>query len=82
MVPAKLQKAEKDLDEFRKKYDSMMQLKPLKENVSHLEIIGRPYVLLLNVIFKNKFKGSFNLLSLLKDIHTNMAKYVCKCEFF
>ncbi|VDI79249.1 DNA repair protein RAD50 [Mytilus galloprovincialis] len=34
MVPAKLQKAEKDLDEFRKKYDSMMQLKPLKENES------------------------------------------------
>ncbi|XP_063414540.1 DNA repair protein RAD50-like [Mytilus trossulus] len=36
MVPAKLQKAEKDLDEFRKKYDSMMQLKPLKENISML----------------------------------------------
>ncbi|CAG2254952.1 RAD50 [Mytilus edulis] len=36
MVPAKLQKAEKDLDEFRKKYDSMMQLKPLKENISTL----------------------------------------------
>ena len=34
MVPTKLQKAEKDLKEFEEKYDKMMQLKPIKENVS------------------------------------------------
>ena len=34
MVPSKLVKTEKDLDEYRTKYDAMMQLKPLKENVS------------------------------------------------
>lgn len=34
MVPSKLLKTEKDLDEYRTKYDAMMQLKPLKENVS------------------------------------------------
>ena len=34
MVPNKLQRAEKDLDEFQKKYDSLNQLKPLRENVS------------------------------------------------
>ena len=33
-MPNKLLKAEKDLDEYKVKYDSMMQLKPLKENVS------------------------------------------------
>lgn len=34
MVPGKLLKTEKDLDEYQTKYDAMMQLKPLKENVS------------------------------------------------
>ena len=34
MVPNKLQRAEKDLDEFQKKYDALNQLKPLRENVS------------------------------------------------
>ncbi|XP_033743546.1 DNA repair protein RAD50-like [Pecten maximus] len=36
-VPTKLRKAEKDLMEFEKKYDAMMQLKPLRENMSVLE---------------------------------------------
>ena len=36
MVPSKLVKTEKDLDEYRTKYDAMMQLKPLKENVSFI----------------------------------------------
>ncbi|ESP01817.1 hypothetical protein LOTGIDRAFT_139012 [Lottia gigantea] len=34
MVPGKIQKSEKDLEEYQKKYDNMTQLKPLKENVS------------------------------------------------
>nr|XP_022328065.1 DNA repair protein RAD50-like isoform X1 [Crassostrea virginica]XP_022328067.1 DNA repair protein RAD50-like isoform X1 [Crassostrea virginica] len=37
MVPSKLVKTEKDLDEYRTKYDAMMQLKPLKENITVLE---------------------------------------------
>ncbi|KAK3099688.1 hypothetical protein FSP39_008022 [Pinctada imbricata] len=37
MVPNKLLKAEKDLDEYKVKYDSMMQLKPLKENIVTLD---------------------------------------------
>ena len=34
MVPSKLQKAERDIDDYQKKYDSIQQLKPVKENVS------------------------------------------------
>lgn len=37
MVPNKLQRAEKDLDEFQKKYDSLNQLKPLRENMESLK---------------------------------------------
>ncbi|KAJ8311256.1 hypothetical protein KUTeg_011191 [Tegillarca granosa] len=36
-VPAKLNKTETDLDEYKQKYDAMMQLKPLKENIKTLE---------------------------------------------
>lgn len=36
-VPAKLSKTETDLDEYKQKYDAMMQLKPLKENIKTLE---------------------------------------------
>lgn len=34
MVPSKLQKAERDLDDHQKKYDAIQQLKPVKESVS------------------------------------------------
>jgi len=33
MVPEKLSKAEREIDEFQEKYDQIMQLKPLKEQV-------------------------------------------------
>ncbi|KAJ8298041.1 hypothetical protein KUTeg_024572 [Tegillarca granosa] len=36
-VPAKLSKTETDLDEYKQKYDAMMQLNPLKENIKTLE---------------------------------------------
>ena len=34
MVPHKLEKAEEDLTEHQQQYDSMMQLRPIKESVS------------------------------------------------
>lgn len=39
MVFSKLLKIEKDLDEYRIKYDVMMQLKSFKENVSLIRYI-------------------------------------------
>lgn len=39
MVLSKLLKIEKDLDEYRIKYDVMMQLKSFKENVSLMRCI-------------------------------------------
>lgn len=34
MVPEKLAKAEKEIEEYQEKYDQIMQLKPLKEQVT------------------------------------------------
>ncbi|KAL5011885.1 hypothetical protein ScPMuIL_010436 [Solemya velum] len=37
LVPSKLEKAESDLDNFQKKYDSLLQLRPLQENITGLD---------------------------------------------
>lgn len=37
MVPSKLEKADKEVDELQDKYDALMQLKPLRENMEILE---------------------------------------------
>ena len=49
MVPNKLQRAEKDLDEFQKKYDALNQLKPLRENVSTVQ----PHYIAIFRVHKN-----------------------------
>ena len=36
MVPRELEKAEEDLKEHRQRYDSMTQLRPIKESVSDI----------------------------------------------
>ena len=40
MVPHKLEKAEEDLTEHQQHYDSMMQLRPIKESVSDSFFLG------------------------------------------
>lgn len=42
MVPSKLQKAEKDLNEYQNKYDSIQQLKPVKETINKMSFSGLP----------------------------------------
>ncbi|XP_061165388.1 DNA repair protein RAD50-like [Saccostrea echinata] len=64
MVPSKLQKSEKDLDEYRTKYDAMNQLKPLKENIAVLENKELPQL-------KNKLKQiNEEITKLREDIQT------------
>lgn len=64
MVPSKLLKTEKDLDEYRTKYDAMMQLKPLKENITTLEDKEVPEL-------KNKLKKiNEDITKLREDIQT------------
>lgn len=64
MVPSKLTKTEKDLDEYRTKYDAMMQLKPLKENITTLEDKEVPEL-------KNKLKKiNEDITKLREDIQT------------
>ncbi|KAK6173416.1 hypothetical protein SNE40_016870 [Patella caerulea] len=41
-VPSRLNKAEKDLEEYQTKYDNMTQLKPLRENITTLNDISIP----------------------------------------
>jgi hypothetical protein len=36
MVPSKLKTADEEIDECQEKYDALMQLKPLRENVRGL----------------------------------------------
>ncbi|XP_060561846.1 DNA repair protein RAD50-like [Ruditapes philippinarum] len=42
MVPSKLKTAEKEIDECQEKYDALMQLKPLRENMEKLEKLEIP----------------------------------------
>lgn len=36
MVPSKLRKSERDLEQYQNEYDALQQLKPIKENVRFL----------------------------------------------
>lgn len=42
MVPSKLQKAERDLDDHQKKYDAIQQLKPVKESMNKISSCDLP----------------------------------------
>ncbi|GAB1599065.1 DNA repair protein RAD50-like [Argonauta hians] len=44
MVPSKLKKSERDLEQFQNEYDSLQQLKPVKENLTHLSTNELPDV--------------------------------------